>query len=146
MSLLQKIKADQLQFRKGRRTAEATLLTTLIGEAEQIGKNDGNRDTTDAEMTALITKFVKNQREVIKYIDNSEAPATLIAEDEIKLLSTYLPQSATREQIVAAIETIKGQFPDAQMGVLMKYLKAWCQEHTIGLDGALASSIIKELQ
>lgn len=146
MSLLQKIKADQLQFRKGRHTAQATLLTTLIGEAEQIGKNDGNRETTDAEVSALITKFVKNQREVIKFINNSESPSSKIAEDEIALLSTYLPQNATREQIIAAIQIVRDVTPDAPMGVVMKYLKGWCQEHNIGLDGALASAIIKEMQ
>lgn len=145
MSLLQKIKADQLQFRKGRQSIEATLLTTLIGEAEQIGKNDGNRETTDAEMTALITKFVKNQREVIKYINNSTLPASLTAEAEIKLLSVYLPQSATRAQIVTAVGLIKSSEPTAQMGVIMKQLKVWSETNAISLDGSLASAIIKEL-
>lgn len=42
--LIVKIKHDQLVARKNRDQIESTLLTTLIGEADMVGKNNGNRD------------------------------------------------------------------------------------------------------
>jgi hypothetical protein len=59
MSLIQTIKADQVQARKAR-SASASILTTLIGEAEMIGKNAGDRESTDEEVIAIIKKFIKN--------------------------------------------------------------------------------------
>ena len=51
MTLFSQIKADQLAARKAKDGLKATLLTTLIGELTAIGKNDGNREVTDAEVS-----------------------------------------------------------------------------------------------
>ena len=59
MSLIAQIKSAQLQLRKDRATVHAAALSTLIGEAETIGKDAGNREVTDAELTALLKKFIK---------------------------------------------------------------------------------------
>ena len=61
--LIEKIKEDSLRARKDRNTWKANLLTTLYAEASMIGKNKGNRVSTDEETTAVITKFLKNAQE-----------------------------------------------------------------------------------
>ena len=48
--LINQIKSDALEARKARQTNTATLLTTLYSEASMVGKNDGNRESTDAEV------------------------------------------------------------------------------------------------
>ena len=57
--LLNKIKADQLAARKAKDGLATALLTTLIGDAEMVGKNAG-RLVTDEEVVAVIKKFIKN--------------------------------------------------------------------------------------
>jgi len=49
MSKLQDIKTAQLNARKNKVASVASLLTTVIGEAEMVGKN-ANREVTEAEV------------------------------------------------------------------------------------------------
>ena len=57
MSKLQEIKAAQLTARKERNTFKASLLTTLIGEAEMVGKSAGNRPSTDEEVLQVLNMY-----------------------------------------------------------------------------------------
>ena len=64
MSLIEKIRVDQLASRKAAFNYPATnklqadLLTTLLGEEVMVGKNAGSRETTDAEVIAIVKKFI----------------------------------------------------------------------------------------
>ena len=51
--LIENLKEDQLIARKNRDQIKATLLTTLIGEAEMVGKNTGNRSPFDEEVVSV---------------------------------------------------------------------------------------------
>ena len=59
MTLIEQIKAAQLTARKNRDAAAAASLTTLIGEAEMIGKN-ANRVVHDLEVVGILKKFIDN--------------------------------------------------------------------------------------
>ena len=59
MSLLAQLKKDSLLARKAADGVRATLLSTLIAEAEMVGKNAGNRESTDDEVQQTIRKFLK---------------------------------------------------------------------------------------
>ena len=69
--LIEKIKHDQLVARKNRSTVESTLLTTLIGEADMVGKNNGNRDPFDEEVISVVKKFLKGVNETIDILSRS---------------------------------------------------------------------------
>ena len=144
MSLLLQIKKDQLQARKNNQTAEATLLTTLIGEASMIGKNDGNRDSTDEEVISVIKKFVKNNNELMNYA-NKESSAYALAKDENEFLSQYLPSQMTEEEIRTAVQQ-RIHSLDEISPKLMGKIMGWLKENYGGqYDGALASKVVKEL-
>ena len=74
MSLIIEIKSAQLAARKARDSFTASSLTTLIGEAEMVGKNAG-REVTDAEVVAVLKKFVKNIDETTTVLSR-EQPLT----------------------------------------------------------------------
>jgi len=144
MSLLSQIKKDQLQARKNSKTVEATLLTTLIGEAAMIGKNDGNRETTDEEVVAVIKKFVKNNTELMGYAV-AESVAYMNARDENDFLSQYLPSQMTEDEIRAAVQkriVTLDEISPKLMGSVMKWLK---DNYAGQYDGGLASKVVKEL-
>lgn len=155
--LIETIKKDQLQARKDKNEVVSSLLTTLIGEAEMIGKNDGNRKTTDTEVTAVIKKFVKNIDETVTALTKSAEQETDVAkketlqikvagfEKEKTILMPYLPQQLNDDQIRAEMGKIIAEFSLAGpkgMGVLMKEMKA---RFNGAYDGAVASKISKEL-
>lgn len=144
MSLMQKIKADQLTARKNREVLKASLLTTLLGEAQTIGKNDGNRDSTDTEVTAVIKKFVKNLSEVLT-ITEQESSTHQKAMIEKSILESYLPSQLIGDALTCIIQDIIAQVGNnskSSMGIIMGKLKA---EFDGQYDGKEASIIVKNL-
>ncbi len=144
MSLIQEIKSAQLAARKERRADDASLLTTLIGEAENVGKTNGNRAVTDQEVVAMIKKFIKNIDEVIKVV-NPDTDGYASAVKEKALLETFLPsqldEAALRTAMNAIVMELGLAGPKA-MGTLMKEVKA---RHEGTYDGTVASKLAKEL-
>ena len=147
MTLIETIRKAQLQARKEKRAADASTLTTLIGEAEMIGKNDGNRASTDAEVVNVIKKFVKNIDETLNVLakDSSKADRVEALTGEKALLVTFLPQQLSEDQL----RTILGGFVSAlteknpkMMGKVLASLK---EQYAGQYDGALASKVAKEL-
>jgi uncharacterized protein YqeY len=144
MTLIFEIKAAQLAARKERRAADVAVLTTLIGEAEIIGKNDGNRAVTDQEVQAVIKKFIKNIDEVLKVVNPGSDQFTTAQEEKI-LLSTFLPVQLSEADLRLIIQTVIDAHQlvaPKGLGVLMKELK---DSHNGTYDGALASKLAKEL-
>jgi hypothetical protein len=148
--MLKRIKDEQLQARKNKDKVKGTILTTLYGECAIVGKNDGSRETTDEECLKVITKFLKNAKEIqSRLLTNSlieggsdETTCRIInIKDEINLYESFLPKQLTEEELTEHIkETIA--LGANNMGAVMKCLK---QELPGLYDGKLASKITKEL-
>ena len=151
--MLSKIKAAQLQARKNRDAVTASLLTTLIGEAEMVGKN-ANRVTTDDEVIAVIQKFIKNINETIGALSDSGALASANAtQARIKVLQaeraeleTFLPKQLTAEELAdhvhAIIAGLLGVKSTINVGDVMGVLK---NRFAGQYDGKMASMIVKNL-
>ena len=135
MSLIEKIKQDQVAARVRRDSITANLLTTLIGEAEMVGKNAGNRASTDAEVVAVIKKFVKNAEETLAALKKANQYNEVIAV-EIGILGRYLPQQLGEYEL-KAIAVGRANMPD-----FMKYLK---ENYAGQYDGKLASTVAREV-
>lgn len=145
MSLIQEIKIAQLKFRKQRNIIAASILTTLISEASVIGKNDGNRESTDIEVIAIIKKFIKNIDEVIRVAgDYRDADRVDSAWEEKTLLEQFLPKQFVGDELSLIIdqfivETNATSVKD--MGKVMKVLK---EKFEGQFDGTAASKLVKE--
>lgn len=143
MSLLQKIQRDYNSARLANTSAtkvEATLLVTLFAEAQRVGKDNGNRETTDAETLAVVQKFVKNTTETLSYLKEDD-PRYLAAKVELEVLTRYLPQSLTEEEINAEIDKLVPAGGDVKMGMVMKHFK----ENFAGrYDGKALSELLKK--
>ena len=125
MSLLAQLKNDSLLARKAADRVRGTLLSTLIGEAEMVGKNAANRESTDEEVQQTIRKFLKNNQEALGVIKDEARRAVL--EQESAILTAYLPPLASDAEvqtfIAASVATLAERSPK-QMGVVMGALKA----------------------
>lgn len=139
--LIERIKADLLTARKARATVAANSLTALVGEAVMVGKNAGNRESTDEEVVATVRKFLKNLEETKRNLV-AHNKDTSVCEEEIVIISRYLPQQMSADELRSAITVIVAETAGANMGVVMKVLK----EKYAGLyDGKLASTLTKEV-
>ena len=139
MSLLKKIREDKINFLKAKNRDAFTTLGTLEGDARLIGINDGQRETTDAEVIATIIKFLKGIDETLKLQQSDK----LLAEKE--LLAIYLPKQLSEDELQQIINdrinTLEEKSPK-QMGLIMAYLK---QNYSGQYDGNIASKLVKQL-
>ena len=151
MTLIEKVKADQIYARKAHDSVKASLLTTLLGEATAIGKNDGNREVTDAEVVALVKKFMKGVDEfIIALSKNLDTSGTSISDEMVKfdnlrieraILEDYLPMQMSAEDVEAALKVAIGDV-GANMGKVMNFMKV---NYEGRYDGKMVSTILKTL-
>lgn len=140
-TLIEKIREDQLHARKNNIRPARVVLTTLLGEAEMVGKNDGNRQSTDAEVLKVISKFVQNAKDTITALPaGSEQIAVLQA--EIDVLSVYLPAMMSQEQLDAVISARIAELgAKANPGSVIAHLK---EHYPNQYDAKTIFDVVKE--
>ena len=141
--LMDQIRAAQLEARKTRNATKAGLLTTLIGEAAAIGKNDGNRETSDSEVVAVIKKFIKNidlTLEAMRGRGRHDDETVMTTEKEI--LEKFLPSQLSEDQLKAIVVALKNEY-DAGPKDMGKILGTLKMRHSGQYDGKMASDITK---
>lgn len=150
MSLMDMLRADHLKARKAHMPVEMGLYSSLIGEAAMVGKNKGNRESTDEEVIATIQKFIKNgtdARDALAKHPNREGEGSRVPamvekfNTELSILTSYLPQQMTENDLRNAVKTILDDTP-SNMGAVMKVLK---ERHGGKYDGKMAAGIVKSV-
>lgn len=144
MCLLKTLKSDQLAARKLHKSDVASSLTSLISEAEMVGKNKRNDQPTDEEVVQTIKKFLKGIDESISACDKLNRDSSKL-KNEKKLLESYLPRQLSKDELTILIKArifnvnLSGQ---KSLGILMK----WLNENYAGrFNGKDASEISKHL-
>lgn len=133
MTLMKQIKNKQIAARK-EGSADASLLTTLLGEAAMVGKN-ANRETTDQEVVAVVKKFIKNIDETVVALQaRGQSFDQFVAERAV--LEKFLPLQLTE----LALQRIADKHKS--MPEFMKFLK---ENHVGQFDGKLASVVAKKV-
>lgn len=141
MSLIAQIKQAQLTARKNRDTIRAAVLTTLIGEAEAVGKTTANRAPTDAEVVAVIKKFLKN----ISVTVDALLQSTPTLDVERATLEQFLPQQLTEEElrnVLSNLIVVHGVDSERKIGTVMRELK---QQYEGRYSGQLANTLAKQI-
>jgi uncharacterized protein YqeY len=139
MTLLAKIKTDLFALRKeGTAKTAISLLTTLYSEAANVGLNDGKRESTDAEVSAVIKKFVKNLDECIT-VGTAKGIDISLYQTEKGILEVYMPKQLTASEIEAFI------IPHVQEGGKPAAMKALKAQYAGQYDGKLAATVVDNL-
>lgn len=115
MSIVEKIKEDQLAARKAGDTAKASNLTYILGQLSQ------KKDTSDEGAIALIRAFVKSSKAEYK----DELPDSVAY--DIQVLEAYLPQALTDEEIYAFLDAARDggdKITKAYMGKINLFAKS----------------------
>jgi uncharacterized protein YqeY len=99
MSVIEKLKAESLRLRKERNPI-ASSITFALSEIEKVGKNNGNRATTEDEAIKVVQKLLITVNENIKYAEQKADLVRLVELDlEKAILSSVLPQMASDEEV-----------------------------------------------
>ena len=149
MTILDNIKTASLQARKAKDQPKAALLSTLISDAQMVGKNDGNRETTEGEVIAIIKKYITNINETTKHLLESVNTAHLEqCVKDIEILTSFLPKQMSVAELehaitksIAELATINLVAPNAKdLGNVMKMLK---ERYGGQYDAKVAADLIK---
>ena len=143
--LIDRIKKDRIKAMKEKDDFAKTVLTTLIGEIEMVGKNNGNRKTTDDEAVKTIQKFKKNTEFTIESLQGSHNWENCQGEvdeliEEVGIYDTYLPKMMSEEELTKLISDMINTTPNPNIGMIMGQLK----KSGYAYDGKTASKIIRE--
>ncbi len=141
MSLLDRIKADQLSARKARDAVVANLLGVVISTCDTKAKQGkAPRNLTDDEIVAVIKNTLKQVGETMALLDGNTERADEIAKltQERNQLETYMPQQLNDEELT--IISIRQHSLGLNLGQIMAHLKT---DYAGRYDAKRASEIIK---
>jgi len=122
MTLVQKLKAESLRLRKEHNPIAASI-TFVLSEIERVGKNDGNRVTTEDEATKVVQKIVATLRDNLNYALRDLDKEHI--NQQLAILETVLPQMVGEAEIWSAIQDLMFD-PNfiVNYGSIMKSLRA----------------------
>lgn len=140
--ILEKIKKQQLQARK-EKSPIVGALTALMSEVAIVGKNNGNRETTDEEAVKVIKKFIKGINETIDLIKDPEKLKLL--EMELEIYNSFLPQIMNELETRTAVEKIINALPEKSPKAMGQVMGTISKEYGSLIDRGLASQIVKEM-
>lgn len=135
---------DLKEAMKNKDTIKKDTITCLRAAILQVEK-DTQKTLTEEEMSAIVAKEVKKRKESIEdYVKGGREDIVENLNKEIQILSKYLPEQLTEEEIEALVlEAISntGAASPKDMGKVMQYLRP----KTAGkADGKMVSDIVKE--
>ena len=142
--LQDEIKKRVVQAMKVKDAATRDVLKVALGEL-QLNEARAGRALSPEQEQQTIRKMVKSARETIDATDDPALTSKL--ETEIELLDSLLPQTLSVDEIVAALEAIKGPITDAAndgqaTGVAMKHLKAG----DASVDGKDVAAAVRQMR
>lgn len=135
MTLIETIKKDLLQARKDCDKITSSMLSTLVGDADRIGKDNGNRAPTDSEVQAVAVKFMKSAKQNLELTSRHEF------EMEIEILERYLPKSLSDMELMSIIKEQVAQH-GKNKGKVLGFL---AKEYKNRYDGKQAADLFQSL-
>lgn len=136
MSLLLQIKADQLAARKAKEATKASLLTTLIGDVQNVLK--GSYKGTEDE---LVLSTIKKYLDVNKEFQGKDPDAATLSMLQVEqmVLESYMPSQLTEDEMLSIIK-------DQNLNDLPSIMKYFKTNYLGKYDGKKLSDIAKGLK
>lgn len=139
MSVIEKLKTESMNLRKTRNPVAPSILFAL-SEIEKVGKNNGNRDTTEDEAIKVIQKLIATIDENLKVTTDDGRKIAFNFEKNI--LSGVLPQMASDDEVRELLKDILGDETPKNKGVAMKVIR---DQYGAKVDMKRAGEIVTEL-
>lgn len=141
--LKEQINADLKTAMLARNAFETTVLrglkASILDEEVKLGKRE--EGLNDAEIETLVAREVKKRKEAANLLDAERAENEL---KESEILSKYLPEMASEEDIRVAVKaeiSAMGEVSIKQMGAIIGRMKV---KFGNSADGAVLAKIVKE--
>ena len=150
MSLREKIESDYKNALKSKDKNKISTYRLILSGIKDLDINNrsgpNKKDTDDEDIKKLLKKMIKQRSESIEvYKKNNRIDLLEIEENEVNVLSEYLPKQMSEEETLSICKQIiekTGASSNKEMGKVMGELK---QNHSDTIDFSKAGALIKDL-
>lgn len=138
MNIIEELKRECIALRKTRNPVAPSIVFAL-SEIEKVGKNSGNRQTTNDEAVRVIQKIITNIDENLKHANEKKAVELNF---EKHILSSFLPSMVSEDELKSFL---RGRFDVETSPKKGEVMKALRDEYGSRVDMKSASTIVSEL-
>ena len=150
MSLREKIESDYKNALKSKDKNKISTYRLILSGIKDLDINNrsgpNKKETDDEDIKKLLKKMIKQRSESIEvYKKNNRIDLLEIEENEVNVLSEYLPKQMSEEETISICKQIiekTGASSIKEMGKVMGELK---QNHSDTIDFSKAGALIKDL-
>ena len=150
MSLREKIESDYKNALKSKDKNKISTYRLILSGIKDLDINNrsgpNKKDTDEEDIKKLLKKMIKQRSESIEvYKKNNRNDLLEIEENEVNVLSEYLPKQMSEEETISIWKQIiekTGANSIKEMGKVMGELK---QNHSDTIDFSKAGALIKDL-
>ncbi|ARJ48802.1 GatB/YqeY domain-containing protein [Candidatus Pelagibacter sp. RS40] len=150
MSLREKIESDYKNALKSKDKNKISTYRLILSGIKDLDINNrsgpNKKDTDDEDIKKLLKKMIKQRSESIEvYKKNNRNDLLEIEENEVNVLSEYLPKQMSEEETISICKKIiekTGANSIKEMGKVMGKLK---QNYSDTIDFSKAGALIKDL-
>ena len=150
MSLREKIESDYKNALKSKDKNKISTYRLILSGIKDLDINNrsgpNKKDTDEEDIKKLLKKMIKQRSESIEvYKKNDRNDLLEIEENEVNVLSEYLPKQMSEEETISICKQIiekTGASSIKEMGKVMGELK---QNHSDTIDFSKAGALIKDL-
>ena len=150
MRLREKIESDYKNALKSKDKNKISTYRLILSGIKDLDINNrsgpNKKDTDEEDIKKLLKKMIKQRSESIEvYKKNNRNDLLEIEENEVNVLSEYLPKQMSEEETISICKQIiekTGASSIKEMGKVMGELK---QNHSDTIDFSKAGALIKDL-
>ncbi|MGI9380847.1 MAG: GatB/YqeY domain-containing protein [Methyloligellaceae bacterium] len=135
-----------LKAQKKREVSTLRLIMAAIKDRDIASRSKGKDGVDDQEILEILAKMIKQRQESVKtYEEAGRLELAEAEQEEIEIISGFLPQQLNKDETRSAVETVIqeiGATSLKDMGRTMSLLK---ERYAGQMDFSVSSSMVKEI-
>ncbi|MBX6327641.1 MAG: GatB/YqeY domain-containing protein [Pseudolabrys sp.] len=141
---INKALAAALKARNERAVSTLRLINAALKNADVEARGQGRPPLGDAEVLALLQKMIKQRQESVElYKKGGRADLVQQEEEEIAIISGYLPKQMSEAEMMSAISAAINEIGATSIKDMGKVIGVLRAKHAGQMDMAKASALVK---
>ena len=133
-----------MKTKQERRVSTLRLVNSALKNADIEARGQGRGPLADEDLLGLLQKMIKQRHELVELYEKGGRPELAAQErEEIAIISAYLPQQMSEDDMKAAIADAVAATGAAGMKDMGKVVAALKAKHAGRMDFAKAAALIK---
>ncbi len=135
---------DAMKAGDARRVSTLRLVNSTLKNSDIEARGQGKGPLPDEEILGVLQKMIKQRQESVELYDKGGRPELAQQErEEIAIITGYLPQQMSEDEVKAAIEAAVAETGAASMKDMGKVIGVLRGKHAGQMDFGKASGLVK---